>query len=64
MLLSSMPKRILRLLASLWFITLVAMVLRGAFFLYKAHLIPAEVLATIPFQNEVGNVASSLAQGF
>lgn len=58
-----MPKRILRLLTPLWFITLVAMVLRVAFFLYKAHLIPAEVLATIPFQNEVGNVASSLAQG-
>jgi 4-amino-4-deoxy-L-arabinose transferase-like glycosyltransferase len=28
-----------------------------------AHLIPARVLADVPFQNEVGNVASSLAQG-
>jgi len=63
MLLSSMRERILRLATSAWFIAMVAMVLRTAFLIYKAHMIPAEVLATLPFQNEVGNVASALAQG-
>ena len=58
-----MRERILRLSGSAWFIALVAMVLRAAFLLYKAHLIPAEVLAAVPFQNEAGNVAAALAQG-
>jgi 4-amino-4-deoxy-L-arabinose transferase-like glycosyltransferase len=63
MLLSSMLKRIFRLATSAWCIAFVAMALRVAFLLYKASLIPAEVLAEVPFQNEVGNVASALAQG-
>jgi 4-amino-4-deoxy-L-arabinose transferase-like glycosyltransferase len=63
MLLSSMRERILRLAASPWLIAAAAMALRTAFLLYKAHLIPAEVLATVPFQNEAGNVATALAQG-
>ena len=58
-----MRERILRLATAVWFITLVAMVLRTAFLAYKACLIPAQVLATVPFQNEVGNVASAFAQG-
>jgi len=63
MLLSSMREKVLRLLMSAWFIALVALALRLAYLIYMAHLIPAEVLATVPFQNEVGNVASALAQG-
>jgi 4-amino-4-deoxy-L-arabinose transferase-like glycosyltransferase len=63
MLLSAMRERILSLGTSPWFIALVAMVLRTGFLIYKAHSIPAGVLATVPFQNEVGNVASALAQG-
>jgi len=58
-----MRERILRLAASPWLIAAAAMALRTAFLLYKAHLIPAEVLATVPFQNEAGNVAAALAQG-
>jgi hypothetical protein len=63
MLLSSMRERAIRLASSAWFIAFVALVLRTAYFLYMAHLIPAVVLAAVPFQNEVGNVASALAQG-
>jgi 4-amino-4-deoxy-L-arabinose transferase-like glycosyltransferase len=63
MLLASMRQRILSLAASAGFITVVGMLLRTAFVIYKSHLIPAEVLATVPFQNEVGNVASALVQG-
>ncbi len=58
-----MREKILRLATSAWFIALVAMLLRTAFLIYKAHLIPAQVFATVPFQNEAGNVASALAQG-
>jgi 4-amino-4-deoxy-L-arabinose transferase-like glycosyltransferase len=58
-----MRERIFRLGSSPWFLALVALVLRLAYFLYMAHLIPPQVLAAVPFQNEVGNVASSLAQG-
>jgi len=58
-----MRERILRLTASPWLIVGVAMALRTAFLLYKAYLIPAEVLAEVPFQNEAGNVAAALAQG-
>jgi 4-amino-4-deoxy-L-arabinose transferase-like glycosyltransferase len=40
-----------------------AFLLRAAWLFYKATLIPAVVLATVPFQNEVGNVASAIASG-
>lgn len=60
---SSMRKRFFRVACSAWFIALVALVLRLTYFLYMAHLIPNVVLAAVPFQNEVGNVASALAQG-
>lgn len=58
-----MRERILRLATSAGFIALVAMILRTAFLAYQACLIPAQVLVTVPFQNEVGSVASALAQG-
>lgn len=58
-----MRERFYRLATSVLFITLIAMVLRTAFVFDQARLIPAEVLATVPFQNEVGNVASALADG-
>ena len=58
-----MRERFIALLQSPWFIALVALLLRTVWLLYKASLIPAEILATVPFQNEVGNVASSLASG-
>jgi len=48
---------------SLLLIFVVALCLRCAFLFHQARLIPAEVLASVPFQNEVGNVADSLAHG-
>jgi ABC-type transport system involved in cytochrome c biogenesis permease component len=58
-----MPPKLLRLLQSPGFIFLAALLLRLAFLLYKIHDIPPEALASLPFQNEVGNVASALASG-
>lgn len=58
-----MRQKLLRLLASPWFIASIAFLLRLLYLAYRAHLIPAEVLATAPFENEVGNIAAALAQG-
>jgi 4-amino-4-deoxy-L-arabinose transferase-like glycosyltransferase len=58
-----MFERISRLASSVWLVAFVALLLRLAYLAYMAHLIPAVVLAAVPFQNEVGNVASALAQG-
>jgi len=58
-----MRQSIVRVATSVWFIALAAFALRMAYFLCMSHLIPGTVLATVPFQNEVGNVASALAQG-
>jgi len=55
--------RIQRLATSLFLIWLVALGLRVGFLVHQVRLIPAEVLATVPFENEVGSVAQSLAQG-
>jgi len=58
-----MFERLSRWASSVWLIAFVALLLRLAYLAYMAHLIPAAVLAAVPFQNEVGNVASALAQG-
>ncbi len=63
MLPSAMHGRILELAKSVWLITAITLALRLTYFLYMAHLIPSTVLATVPFQNEVGNVAAALAGG-
>jgi len=55
--------RLSQLAQSLPLIFLVALCLRCAFLFHQARLIPGEVLAVVPFQNEVGNVADSLAHG-
>jgi hypothetical protein len=62
MLLSSMREKLIRLATSVWFIAFVALLLRVGYVIYMSHLIPARVLADVPFENEVGNVAASLAQ--
>jgi hypothetical protein len=51
------------LVSSPWLIFCVALLLRLTFLFYQAHQVPAEALATVPFQNEVGSVAAALAQG-
>ena len=56
-----MRERFYRPVTSILFITLVAMGLRFAFVFHQARLIPPEVLAALPFQNEAGNVAAALA---
>lgn len=58
-----MRDKMFRLLASPWFIAGVALLLRLLYLAYRAQLIPDQVLATTPFENEVGNVAAALAQG-
>ena len=51
------------LISSPWFIFSVALLLRLSFLVYEARQVPADALATVPFQNEVGSVAAALAQG-
>jgi len=58
-----MRQRFIGLLQSPWFIALVAFLLRAAWLFLKAAVIPNVVLASVPFQNEVGNVAAALASG-
>jgi hypothetical protein len=58
-----MREKVFRLIRSAWFIAAVAFALRVAYLSYMAHQIPAAVLADVPFQNEVGNVAEAIAQG-
>jgi len=58
-----MFEKIFRLLQTPWLIALVALLLRLVWLLYKITQIPAEALATVPFQNEVGNVAFALSSG-
>jgi 4-amino-4-deoxy-L-arabinose transferase-like glycosyltransferase len=55
--------RLLQLATSVLLIFIVALALRCAFVVQQAHLIPPEALRVVPFQNEVGNVADSLAHG-
>jgi 4-amino-4-deoxy-L-arabinose transferase-like glycosyltransferase len=58
-----MKQTIRRVATSLAFIVLVAMVARMTFAWDQARKIPPGVLAIVPFQQETGNIAYSLAQG-
>jgi len=58
-----MKKAIRTAATSLTFIVLVAMVARMTFAYDQARKMPPGVLAIVPFQQETGNVAYSLAQG-
>lgn len=53
----------LRMVSSPIPICVVALCLRLAFVADQAHKIPAEALATIPFQNEVGSIAAAVSNG-
>jgi Dolichyl-phosphate-mannose-protein mannosyltransferase len=59
----SMREKLFRLLQTPWFIALIALLVRVAWLVYKIAIIPKEALAVVPFENEVGNVASALANG-
>jgi 4-amino-4-deoxy-L-arabinose transferase-like glycosyltransferase len=58
-----MRHRMFQLLASPWFIAAVAVLVRVLYLVSRVRLIPADVLAAAPFENEVGNMAAALAQG-
>ena len=58
-----MREKLFQLLQTPWFIALFAVLLRLGWLLYKISVIPANILATAPFENEVGNVASAIATG-
>src|ERR1700731_4645193 len=58
-----MKRAIREVTTSLAFIVLVAMAARITFAWDQARKIPPGVLAIVPFQQETGNIAYSLAQG-
>ncbi len=55
--------RILILFSSVWFIASAALLTRSTFLYDQQRKIPHQVLASVPFENEAGNIAFSLAQG-
>jgi len=59
----SVKFRIQPIVSSPWLIFSIALFARVTFVLYEGHRVPAEALATVPFQNEVGSVAAALARG-
>src|ERR1700736_1298362 len=58
-----MRQMIRKLATSLTFIVLVAMAARVTFAWDQARKIPPDVLSVVPFQQETGNIAYSLAHG-
>jgi Dolichyl-phosphate-mannose-protein mannosyltransferase len=58
-----MLRKLLALLTSVWLIASVAFLARAAFVWHQQHNIPHEVLASVPFENEAGNIANALALG-
>lgn len=58
-----MRSRLVRLLSSLALIVLFAFACRLAFVLREGSLVPGDVLASVPFENEAGNIAQALARG-
>lgn len=59
----TLKTRIPLLLTSLWFIASAALLTRAAFLSDQQRKIPHQVLASVPFENEAGNIAFSLSQG-
>jgi 4-amino-4-deoxy-L-arabinose transferase-like glycosyltransferase len=56
-------KTALRILTSVTLIAIFGFCGRVAFVVHEGSLVPNEVLATIPFENEAGSIAQALAQG-
>jgi hypothetical protein len=57
------PSRFLLALTSVWFIAAAAFAARLAFLDHQQSVIPHQVLATVPFEQEAGNTAFALSQG-
>lgn len=58
-----MLPKLLTIITSLWLITAAAFLIRVAFVWDQQRKIPHQVLASVPFEQEVGNIANALAQG-
>jgi 4-amino-4-deoxy-L-arabinose transferase-like glycosyltransferase len=56
-------KNILRLITSAALIVVVAFLCRATFVIHQGALVPKQVLATVPFENEAGSIAQGLTQG-
>jgi 4-amino-4-deoxy-L-arabinose transferase-like glycosyltransferase len=56
-------KNTLRIITSVSLITLFAFCCRIAFVIHQGSLVPREILATVPFENEAGNISQGLVQG-
>jgi len=57
------PSRIVILLSSVWLIAAAAFITRLGFVWDQQRKIPHQVLASVPFEQETGNIALALAQG-
>src|SRR5713101_7998347 len=55
------PSRILLVLTSVCFIAAAALGTRVAFILNQQRKIPHQILATVPFEQETGNIAFALS---
>src|SRR5262249_30770970 len=58
-----MLNKLLSIATSVWLIFAAAFLMRTAFVWHQQRIIPHEVLASVPFENEAGNIANALAQG-
>jgi hypothetical protein len=56
-------EKLIRPLSSVTLIFIVALSCRLAFAVHEGNLVPKEVLASIPFENEAGNIAQAISQG-
>ena len=57
-----MLRTILSLVTSVWLIAAIALTARVAFVWHQQRLIPHQVLATVPFDHEAGNIALALSE--
>jgi hypothetical protein len=60
---SKTPSRLIALFTSVWIISGAALAIRLTFAWDQQRKIPHQVLATVPFDQETGNIALSLTQG-
>src|SRR5215470_17132567 len=58
-----MSSKLLSIVTSVWLLTAAAFLMRTAFVWHQQRIIPHEVLASVPFENEAGNIANALSKG-
>src|SRR6202161_3528669 len=56
-------RRLVAVVTSLWLIAAAAVVCRVGYAYQQSRVIPAEALASVPFEQETGNIAMALATG-